>query len=156
MYEKVNDLSHGSTVGMVAQRKQSGLLSFSFRKFKSIHDLKSVRQLDSDWSLCCQVKGEGISVYNRQSNWMLKYTFWKSEIWSSGSKLIAKRIGPKMEPWGTPCNSGATVEKYSPCGPKSFCLTDRTVPMMPSQCLQQVKRIIWSTAPTAALRFAIT
>lgn len=69
-----------------------------------------------------------------------------------------KRMGPRMEPWGTPQVSGAAIEQYSLRWTEKI-LSVRydwnhltAVPLMPMHCSRHDKRILWSTVSKAAVR----
>ena len=73
-----------------------------------------------------------------------------------------KRMGPRMEPWGTPQCRGARDEVASPipmenCLPVRYDLNhSRAVPDMPTECCSRVIRIVWSIVSKAAVRSSST
>lgn len=66
-----------------------------------------------------------------------------------------KSIGPKMELWGTPHDSGAADEEYSPRWTEKLLLDKydwnhfRAVPLIPPYCSRHDRRIVWSTVSKA-------
>ncbi len=134
----------------------SVLLSLKLRKFKDNLAFTSDRQYISvSGPLELYFKGKQIWVSSAEQ-WKDRPCFLKIE--PNGSIYNEKRIGAKIDPWGTPNDKEATPEEYSPILTLKLWLEkydlnhSRALPFMPTQCSRRVSRIAWSTVSKAVLK----